>query len=78
MPQGSALANFPGQALGLVMVVAGGVLALLGLILALTADMKDYDGGGDKSLLLGTGFLIVGFVLIGQWLAASIIVKARK
>ena len=76
--QGPSLASFPGQVLGLVMVITGGVLALLGLILALAADMKDYGGGGQKALFLGTAFLISGIVLLGQWLATAIQAKAHK
>ena len=75
---GPALANFPGQVLGLVMVAGGAVLALLGLILALVADMNDSNGSGFKSLILGAGFLVVGILLIGQWLATTILAKARS
>lgn len=77
VPQGPALANFPGQVLGLIMVIAGGVLALLGLILTLAADMDSYTSGF-KSLWLGVGFLIGGLVMVGQWLAAAILIKSRS
>lgn len=74
--QGPGLANFPGQALGLVMVVTGAVLALLGLILALVAD--ENGSSGFKSLMIGVGLLVAGVVLLGQWTAAAILAKARK
>jgi len=75
VPQGPALADFPGQLLGLVMVIVAGVLTLLGLILALVADVE--NSSGFKTLWLGVGFLIGGVVMVGQWLAAAILVKSR-
>ncbi len=77
VPQGPALTNFPGQVLGLVMLIVGGVLALLGLILTLAADMDSY-GSGMKTLWLGVAFLVAGLVMVGQWLATAIILKSRS
>jgi len=72
---GPGLSGFPGQVLGLVMVIAGGVLALLGLILALSADFGSYSAKGYKPLWVGCAFLVGGIVMLGQWLAAAITAK---
>ncbi|MCL2467982.1 MAG: hypothetical protein FWF02_09580 [Micrococcales bacterium] len=73
---GPGLTAFPGQLFGLIMVIAGGVLSLLGLILVLAADV--YSRSGQKILWLGAAFLIGGLVMVGQWLAAAITIKAKS
>ena len=73
---GPGLTVFPGQLLGLIMVIAGGVCALLGLILVLAADA--YTKGGMKTLYAGAAFLTGGIIMLGQWLAAAIMVKAKS
>ncbi len=74
--QSPGLANFPGQILGLVMVIAGGLFALLGFIMALAGDMSEEMGV--KAVQLGNNLLLGGIFLLGLWLWIAIREKAAK
>jgi hypothetical protein len=58
------------------MAISGGLLALLGLIMALAGDMTEEMGR--KAIELGNNLLLGGIFLLGLWLFAAIREKAGK